>query len=75
MRLRRLDCGEVLAAVVVAGCDSPELFEIVEESFDQVTLAIEREIGRSLDSPISLGRDDRGDSPPLKLGDERSSAS
>ena len=55
---------------VVACCDSSELFEIVEESFDQVSLAIQREIRWSPHDPICLGRDDRSDLTLPKAVDE-----
>lgn len=55
---------------VVARGDCPELFEIVEEPLDEVALAIEHEIGRPLDNPVCLGRDDGGDLPLLKVVDE-----
>jgi hypothetical protein len=32
---------ESCTELVVAGCDTPELLELVEEAFDVVTLAIE----------------------------------
>lgn len=66
-----LDCGqESTGELVVARRDGPELFEIVEEPFDQVSLAIEREIGRPLDSPVCLGRDDCGDAPLIESVEE-----
>ena len=55
---------------VVACCDPSELFEIIEEPFDQVSLAIQREIRRSLHGPVCLGRDDRSDLTLPKTVDE-----
>lgn len=55
---------------VVACCDSSELFEVIEESFNEVSLAIQREIRRSLHDPVCLGRDDRSDLTLLKTVDE-----
>jgi len=55
---------------VIACCDSSELFEIIEESFDQVSLAIQREIRRSLHDPVCLGWDHRSDLTLPKTVDE-----
>lgn len=43
---------------------------IIEEPFDQVSLAIQREIGRALNDPVCLGRDDRSDLTLPKTVDE-----
>lgn len=37
------------------------MFENIEEAFDQITLAIEREVAIPLHNSIGLGRDDRFD--------------
>ena len=63
-----LDCGEESAGeLVVAGCDSAEVFEIAEEALDEVTLAIEGEIGGALDNAVCLGRDDGGDAASSRV--------
>jgi hypothetical protein len=61
---------EVPGELVIAGCDSSEVFEGIEEAFDQVALAIEGEVARPLDYAIGLGRDDRLDPPLLKGQDQ-----
>ena len=49
---------EISGEFVISGCDGSEVFEYVEEPFDQIALTIEREIARPLDAPVALGRDD-----------------
>ena len=57
-----LDCGEeVLSGLVVAGGDSSELFEFVEEPFDEVALLVECKIARSRVFAIALRWNHRGD--------------
>ena len=50
-------CEEVSCELVVARGDAPEVFELVEEAFDEVALAVERGIDRALDLAVLLGRD------------------
>ena len=54
-----------MSASVVARCDAPEVFEFVEESFDEVALAIEFAIDRTLVLAITLGGNVR---PPATTG-------
>jgi hypothetical protein len=49
-----LDGKKSVCQFVVACCDSSELFAIIEESFDQVSLAIQREIRQSQHDPVCL---------------------
>jgi len=44
---------------VVARCDGAEVFECVEESFDQIAFAVEREIAVSLNEAVGFGRNVR----------------
>jgi hypothetical protein len=44
---------------VVAGCDSSELFEIVEETLDQIAFAVKHKVGLALFDAICLGWDHR----------------
>jgi hypothetical protein len=68
---RELDAGEECAGkLIVAGRYSSELFQIIEESFDQVALSIKGEIGGALRDPICLGRDDRRDAAFLQRLDQ-----
>ncbi len=39
---------------VVSGCDAAELFELVEEEFDEVALFIEIDVARALELAISF---------------------
>ena len=50
---------EVSCELVVAGGDTAEVFEFVEETFDEVALAIDRWIDGTLDLAVSLGGDVR----------------
>jgi len=57
-----LDCGEeVSGGFVVARGDSSELFEFVEEPFDEVAFLVEGEIARSLVFAIAFRWNHRGD--------------
>ena len=39
------------------------MLEHIEEAFDEIAFAVEREIARPLGLAVGLGRDDRSDSP------------
>jgi hypothetical protein len=56
---------------VVAGGNATELLEFVEEAFDEVALAVEREIACARYLAIGLGRDHRGDPPLGEFVDKR----
>lgn len=56
--------------LVVSGRDSPELFEIVEETFDQIAFAVKYEISLPWRNAICLRRNDRCDLALLKTADE-----
>ena len=47
-----------------------KVLELIEEAFDEVAFAVEREIARPHGLAVSLGRDDRSDSPLGEGGDE-----
>ena len=62
-----MDGGEKISGeLVVARCDCAKMLDGIEESFDQVALAIEHEIATALDKSVDLGRDDRRDPALLK---------
>jgi hypothetical protein len=66
-----LHTGEKISGEFVITCgDGTEVFELIEKSFDKVAFAVEREIARSRGFAVSLGRDDRSDSPLGEGGDE-----
>ena len=46
------------------------MLEQIEEAFDEVAFAVEREIAGPLDLAVGLGRDDRNDSPLRESADE-----
>lgn len=48
---------EVFGEFVVTGGDAPEVFELAEEAFDQITLAIEPLAGAWLPFAIGFGWD------------------
>ena len=67
-----MHCGEKISGqFVIAGGDGTEVLEQIEESFDEVAFAVEREIAGPLDLTVGLGRDDRNDSPLRESADER----
>lgn len=62
------DCGEeVPGELVVSGGDAPEMLELVEEALDEVALAVDGVVDRTLSLAIPLGWDVR---PGAVLGDE-----
>lgn len=61
---------EISREFVVAGGDSAEVFECVEESFDQISFAVEGEIAVSLNEAVGLGRNDRFDASGLEGQDQ-----
>ena len=54
---------EISRELVVASGNAAELLNFIEETLDEVALAIEREIAFALGLAARLGRDDRGDPP------------
>jgi hypothetical protein len=61
---------EVSRELIIARCNRSEVFECIEEPFDEIALAIEHKIAMPLDKAIGLGRDDRLD-PPLLQGQDQ----
>lgn len=57
---------EISREFVVTRGDSAEVFECVEEPFDEIAFAIEDEIALPLNEAVGLGRDDRFDASGLK---------
>jgi len=53
----------MLISVIVAGCDSTELFEFIEEPLDKITFPVKSEVGFPLHCSIAFWRYDRGDPP------------
>ena len=52
------DCSEeVSCELVISGGDSPEVLEFVEETLDEVALAVEVRIDRAANPYVALGRD------------------
>ena len=62
---------EISGEFVVACGDSSKMLESVEEAFDQVPFAVQREIARPRDLAIGFWGDHRGDSPLDEAIDER----
>ena len=67
----QLDSGEKISGEFVITCGDGTVLELIEEAFDEVAFAVEREIARPLGLAVSLGRDDRSDSPLGEGVDER----
>lgn len=66
-RASELDGGqECVGQFVVAGGDGAEVFEFVEEPFNEVALAIQSKVCIARFDPIGLRRNDRHDPPSLK---------
>ena len=61
---------ENLGKLVVAGGDGAEMFELVEETLDEIAFAIEGEIARARGTSVGFGWDDRGDRSLVEGGDE-----
>ena len=61
---------EIARRFLVARCDASELFDVIEEAFDQIAFGIEREIAGSLDLAVGLGRNHHGDRARFEAGDE-----
>ena len=61
---------EISREFVVSGGDGAEVFECAEESFDEITFAIEGEVAVSLNETVGLGRDDRFDASGLEGQDQ-----
>ena len=62
-------CEEIARGLFVACGDATELFDELEESFDQIALAVKREIAIAFVFAIRLWRDDRLDRARLEAGD------
>jgi len=66
-----MEAGEEIArGFFIAGCDTSEMLDDIEEPFDEVSLAIEREVTWALDLPAGLGRDDHGDAARFEIVNE-----
>jgi hypothetical protein len=53
-----LDGGEiVIVSLVISGCDSPEVFEFVEEAFDQVAVFVKEVAEHRFDHALRHGTD------------------
>ncbi len=61
---------ECVGEFIVSGGDRPESFEFQEESLNEVTLAIECEVGFAWRDAIGFGRDHWGDSTLLERFDQ-----
>jgi hypothetical protein len=46
---------------VVARGDDPEILQLIEETFDEVSLTVEDEVSLALDDAVGLGRNERCD--------------
>ena len=49
-------CEEVASGFFVAGCDAPELFDKIEEAFDQIAFGVEDEVAMARDLAIRFWR-------------------
>ena len=54
-------CGEIARGFLVACCDASEVFDELEESFDQIALPVKRVIAFAFVLAVCLWRDDRLD--------------
>jgi hypothetical protein len=66
-----VDSGEEISGeLVVAGGDGAKVFEFVEEAFDEVAFAVEREVAVTWGLAIGFGWYHGGDFPAVKCVDE-----
>lgn len=66
-----MDSGEkVSGGFLIARRDASEVFDRIEEAFDEVAFGIEREVAGTLNLAVSLWRDDGRDAARLEAGDE-----
>ncbi len=66
-----METGEVVACgFFVAGGDATKMLDGIEEPFNEVSFAVEREVAVALDLPVRFGRDNRLNGPLLKVLDE-----
>jgi hypothetical protein len=56
-------CEEVASGFFVAGGDATELFDKIEEAFDQIAFGVEGEVAMARDLAIRFWRNDRLDGP------------
>ena len=61
---------EGLGEFVVTRGDGPEMLEFVEETLDEIALAIEGEVARARGFSVGFGGDDGGDRSIVEGGDE-----
>src|SRR5258708_1776540 len=62
---------EISCEFVISRGDCPEMFEFVEEAFDEIALAIKREVARAWDFAVGLGGNHGGDVSPGRAGASR----
>ena len=61
---------ENLIELVVARCDGAEIFELVEETLDEIAFAVEGEVARARGFSVGFGWDDWRDRASVEGGDE-----
>jgi len=66
-----MQTGEVIACgFFVAGGDTTKMLDGIEEPFNEIALAVYREVAVAFDLPVRFRRDHRLDGPHLKALDE-----
>ena len=63
-------CEDVSGGLFVAGCDGAKVLDVVEETFDEVALAIEREVALARRLAICPRRNDGLDAADFEMLDE-----
>jgi hypothetical protein len=63
-------CEEVARGLFVSCGDAPEVFDEVEETLNEISFGVEREIAVARDLAVCLGRDDGADFPDFEALDE-----
>ena len=61
---------EIAGGFLVARCDASELFDVIEEAFDQIAFGIECEVACALNFAVGLRRNHHGDGALFKAGDQ-----
>ena len=63
-------CEKIAGGFLVAAGDGPKMFDCIEETLDEVALAVEREVAVPFDLAVRFWRDHRLDGAHLKALDE-----
>jgi len=63
-------CEKIACGLLVAGGDAAKLLDYIEKAFDEVSLAVKREVAVPFDLAVGFWRDHRLDGARCEAGDE-----